>query len=122
MYSFKTILWRNYELYTKHPNDEIGITKFYDSWMIAYVCSCVIKKININFYLIDQRNSLIKKWLHAIDNDLSQAIFKQVLQKDYKLIMNFLDHLETTTSKSDSYSDFAIDRTHVLGCVGTVIE
>ena len=116
---------RNIEVYENNPDTFIGIVKFFNAYTIVRIFMEIFHKKKFNPHEIDIVNMLLMQYRSEEDKNKKHKMFvyiKKIIDNKYKSIHDFLELKEIKSSNYVPVFEFEIDRRHVSGCVGTVVE
>ena len=116
---------RNLEIYENNPDSINGINKFFNAYAIAKVFLHVHKNRHLDISEMQKINLLIQKYKSVQSQDNKNKLFifiKKVIDLKFVEVQKFLDLKIIKESTYIPDVDYSVDRTKILGCVGTVVE
>lgn len=107
----------------KNPDSVQSVAKFYDATTLSYFLMCKLQNKLPDFAMVESRNNLLKIWRNADDNkNLIWIKLQKQVNQDEVLINKFIEYIDKNVEYDPDDNMIDIDRRHVDGCFGTVIE
>ncbi len=125
MFSYKSMVLRNIEVYENTPDSMNGIDKFFNAYAMVKVFFHIFKDEEMNYKEFDLINVIIAKYRIQENKNQKHKLFifiKKIIDSKYKEIHKFLELKEIKASIYVPSADFEVDRRKIAGCVGTIVE
>jgi hypothetical protein len=125
MFTIKSIVLRCLEVYETEQDTPKGMIAFYNAFYHSQVYLYNFKEKELDLREYAAINRLLNLFVLEKDTKAKNKILvmlKRTANEKYSSIHRFLELDEIKNSTFIPESELNLDRTHIVGCVGTVVE